>query len=1156
MLRAALAVLALALPAAAAPPTEGLALWLDAGDLRPGPVEAWTSKTSGGLRAVQPTRAARPTAYIKVPGRKTTVRFDGNDFLTLGRPDALPFATGSPFTIVAVADVAPDRIGTFLAKGGGADANRAIHFYVATDRIGAIAYGARREARRPAGPCVATLVCDGKRATVVVNGERLTALAVGRGRSDADVLIGCRRKEADNTGTHWPLTGDLAELLVYTRALGDAELRTLNRQLGEKYGIVLAASSAEALAKLPPFDAAERLLRLAQANRLTDDLAGAAAALLDHDDPFVRGMAEWALAMKTGGENNGQQARWSRDDPPAWLRAWLAFPPERRVEADWVRQAVSRGIHRDSRKLLADVNALAERMGRMGRHIHFPFERVRDMVAAIQGISRTLGRGAAALPRQRQHWLDARRAMRAIALRNPAIDFDRVVCVTQFAPHTVRNITRSYQWKHKPGGDIAIVDLRRGEARPVLRKRLGAGFVWGLDLWWDADRVVFGYAKQPKWPPAVNTANYLAEGRNVHRLRASGDHPPLHIYEVGTDGSGLKQLTNDGYWNDFEPTYCADGSVVFASDRCGRSAECGNDTYDHMNPNLYIRTPDGRIRQLTDNKDIDRYPHSLADGRIAYTHWEYQERHFMEVHSLWTVRPDGTMSDALFKHHMRAPCALRDARSVPGTNKLVAIATGHHTFAYGPLVVIDPAKGTNTDSGIAIITPGVRVQEGKMAGTPIPGGGVLDAGGLYQTPFALSDTCFLACYSYARPNCTAPAGVDSNGFGLYLVDVFGNRELLYRDPLLSCAFPIPLRKRLRPPVLPRSSSLALAPAPALAPALALARSSPLSAGGVEDEDDDEDEDDLKTPATCYVTDVYDGLPGVPRGAIKHIRIAQHVGWPLDPTRGAMHYIPGNAGSTHLGFQSWSPVRVLGTVPVEADGSAHFTVPADKAIYFQALDRDHMEVRRMRSMVSFKAGETRGCRGCHESQAKAPAPTPHAPVALQRPADVPKPPPWGAERLLGYEWLVQPILDRHCVRCHSSEKPDGGIDLSRTRAADGLLQSYRTLFGVVPGKPKPGRRLVAVANRFDGADVTRPKQFGSHRSPFITALRDALHRKEVKLSDADWLSLVTWVDANAPYYDAFVNKRPPGGGPPRRDVVPGSAASFHPSRAGATEGTKP
>jgi len=497
----------------------------------------------------------------------------------------------------------------------------------------------------------------------------------------------------------------------------------------------------------------------------------------------------------------------------------------------------------------------------------------------------------------------------------------------------------------------------------------------------------------------------------------------------------------------------------------------------------------------------------------------------MEVHSIWTVHPDGTMSDALFKHHLRAPCALRDTRSVPGTAKLVSIATGHHTFAYGPVVLVDPTRGLNSDSGLAILTPGVRVQEGKMAGSSVPGGGVPDAGGLYHTPFALSDTSFIACYSYARPNCTAPAGADSNGFGLYLIDVYGNRELLHRDPLFSCAFPIPLRRRPRPPMLPSNA--------------------PSEREGTEDEDDS------KTAATCYVTDVYDGMQGVERGTVRYLRIAQHVGWPLDPKRGAMHYIPGNAGGRHLGFHSWSPVRVLGEVPVEADGSAHFTVPADRAVYFQALDARHMEVLRMRSMVSLAPGEVRGCRGCHESQAKAPAHTPQAPLALRRAPDAPKPPPWGADRLLGYEWLVQPILDKHCVRCHGQEKPDppsrgrrspatagevgGSLDLSKTRAVDGLLQSYRTLFGVLPGKKKVGRRLVSVSNRFDGAGVTRPRQFGTHKSPLIAALGDAVHKKEVTLSEAEWLALVTWVDANAPYYDAFVNKRPADGGLPRRDV---------------------
>lgn len=599
------------------------------------------------------------------------------------------------------------------------------------------------------------------------------------------------------------------------------------------------------------YDLAERMVHAAQENRLSSPLASLAGEMLRHEDPFVRGMAEWAISMKVGGENNGQESVWPSKDSPDWYAAWVALDPAERVRADWVRQAVSTGIHGDAKKLAASVDAMID--------------------------------------------------------------------------------------------------------------------------------------------------------------------------------------------------------------------------------------------------------------RIAYTHWEYQERHYMEVHALWTARSDGTMSDALFKHHMPAPCGLRDTRSIPGTSKLVSIATGHHTFAYGPVVFVDPAWGMNNRAGISIVTPGARPQEGAMAGTPVAEGGVVDGGGLYQTPWALSETCLLASYAYARPRCTAHAGVDSNGFGLYVIDVYGNWELIHRDPLLSCTFPIPLAKRPRPPILPGQQR-----------------------------------EGSETDATCYVTDVYDGLQGVARGTIKYLRIAQHVAWPFDPERGQMDYIAGNAGVRQIAYQSWSPVRVIGTVPVEADGSASFKAPADTAIYFQALDAREMEVVRMRSMVSFKAGETRGCRGCHESEAKSPAAGLDFPLAARRPPSVPEPPAWGAERMLGYEWLVQPILDRHCVGCHGGENPDGGLDFTGVRGPDGLFQSYRTMFGVLPAGNKPARLLVSCSDRFSDSEATRPMQFGSHRSPLVEVLlRDELHTKEVQLDQPEWRALVTWVDANAPYHDGFLNKRPADGGQRRRELVQAS-----------------
>ena len=1184
----------------ATPVSDGLVLWLDAEDADTvscelgAAVVQWADKSGQGNHARQIDPNSQPQYVADGFNAKVAVRFDGSDFLNLGRPKSLDFRPGDPFTIAVVYRVALQHSGTFLSKGGGAAGQRAYQLYVAPGRHGAITYGVMRESPRSSETEITVAVCDGTRSEVYANGVSCLSLRAGEGRSDVDVLVGARRANADNTGTFYPLQGDVAEILVYNRALQADELSQLGNYLKKKYALdaeyidpddigklVATLASPDAPARLDAIAAAlvrsddlgvseirallereplaapvvaELLLRISETNRLSSRMAELAAELLAHDDPFVRGIAEWSVAMKVGGENNPQQTQWPNSAPPPWFSQWLTFPDSRRIEADWVRQAVSQGIHRDGTRLAESVDEMIGRAERMqadwgGESIALACtaEPLSQLRAVRRQIDDLLTKAPDRLAGLRRLWIEARRQMRTIVLANPAADFEQIVFVKRFVPHTVRNITRSYAWKHKPGGDICVLsDFRTGgPVQKVIQGRLGPGYVWGLDLWWDADRVVFGYARQSAWPPAVDTADYREEGTNVFQLRM--DHEPLHIFEVRLDGSEPTQLTDDPYWSDFEPTYCADGRIVFASDRCGRAAECGNDTYDHTNPNLYVMSADGsNLRQWTDSKDIDRYPHSLNDGRIAYTHWEYQERHFMEVHALWTARPDGTMSDALFKHHMPAPCGLRDTRSVPDSQKLVSIATGHHTFAYGPVVTVDPAKGMNNEEGLEIVTPGVLPQEGPMAGRPVADGGVPDRGGLYQTPWALSEKCFLAGYSYARPNCTAPAGVDSNGFALYLIDTYGNRELIHRDPLLSCVCPIPLRPRPRPPIVPDTTlavergkkNFGICGVRQRRISAAASRRDACTTNGLSHAPKQDCPTEDGADATCYVTDVYRGMDDIPRGTIRYLRISQHVGWPFDSQRGQMDYIPGNAGTRRIDFQSWSPVRVIGTVPVERDGSASFKVPADTAVYFQALDNRHMEIRRMRSVVSFKAGEVRGCTGCHESRAWTTAGQTSIPAAMRREPDKPVPPPWGSERLLGYGWLVQPTLDQHCVRCHGREEPDGGLDLTATVAEDGLYQSYRTMFGQLPGQSEPGCLLVSCSDRFSNGDVTVPKQFGSHKSPLVRVLLDdPLHRDEVSLDPRQWLALVTWVDANAPYHDAFFDKRPADGGRPRRDVTP-------------------
>lgn len=851
--------------------------------------------------------------------------------------------------------------------------------------------------------------------------------------------------------------------------------------------------------------AAELLWHLAQVDKLGDAEAERAAALLDHDDPMVRGLADWTLQIRVGRDNRGQEILWPRPDPPGWFVKWSSLSSEAVLDCDYARLALAWNIYHSSERLLGSVGCIRSRASRTAaayRDDVSPEKRTlidRQMaeLGSIENQLRELTEsGPSDIIAERKLWIRARRAARPIVLANPSLDFGRIVFVKRHAAHSHRNITGSqYPWVHKPGGDICIKTGFEpgGPIENVIQGQLGPGHVHGIDLWWDADRVVFGYARQTDWPPPYDPVR----GNHVFLLR--GHQEPTHLFEIRLDGSGLRQLTNHRYWSDLEPTYCADGSIVFASDRSGRSSECGNFSADHTVVNLYAIDADGsNLRRLNDNKDIDRHPHSLDNGQIAYTRWEYQERHFFEVHAIWTMRPDGTMADAVANQHLRAPYGLRDARSIPNSQKLLAIATGHHTFAYGPVVVIDPTVGINKPNAIRSVTPHSIPQEGPPPEFIVEEGGVTDSRGLYQSPWALSDECFLVSYSPAVPRSGSGGGDNTSGFALYLIDVYGNKELIHRDPIYSCAVPMPLKRRSRPPVLPR-----------------VARPE-------------------QQYAVAYVGDVYHGMPEIERGTIKYLRISQRIGWPLDDKIGAMRWIYGPAWVDKLGYEAWSPARVVGTVPVAEDGSAHFKVPVDEAVYFQALDENFMEIRRMRSHVTFQPGEVRGCTGCHETQVRTPDRHWQAAAALNRPPDAPQPPSWGAEKLLDYEKMIQPIFDEYCVRCHGGGEANGGVDLSDVREEDGFLRSWHTLFGQHQAEQEG--QLVSLSNRYDGSGVTRPMQFGSHRSRLVRVLLDdPLHRSEAQLPERQWRTLVAWVDANAPYYSTFYNRRPADGGEPRRDV---------------------
>jgi hypothetical protein len=870
------------------------------------------------------------------------------------------------------------------------------------------------------------------------------------------------------------------------------------------FATVAAQVDREPAKPAPPVEAEELLEVAIESNTLSDTQVERASELLSSSDPFDRGLAWWAIAVKVGMDNHGFDVVWPKSNPPGWYIRWASAPPSFHLEADYVRQLAEFGLHRRREDILLAAGKTLKRAETI-----VEMTPAQPDLAPARSLYAELAQqveSSASVKACRTTYIRFRHAARKVILSNPDIDFDRIVFVTQYQAHTRRNITRSFPWKHKPGGDICVLSGFRdgGAVTPLINGQLGRGFVWGLDLHWDADRMVFSFAKHEQWPPPLQGS--LTDRH--HELRNVME--PLHVYEINSDGQGLRQLTDHPVWSDFEPAYCPNGDIVFPSDRKGNAAQCGNFPNDVSNPNLYICSPDGsEVRKLTDFKDLDRYPRALDNGRIAFTRWEYQERHFMEAHAIWTIRPDGTMADNYFGHHLAYPLSFRDARSIPDSNKLVAVAAGHHTFAHGPVVIIDNSRGLNDSRGISIVTPGAKPQEGGMSGASVPEGGV-PGSGVYRQPYALSEKSFLVAYAYdqlVHPIEPGKPRALSNGFGLYYVDVWGAKELLYRHPCLSCANPIPLKSRPCPPLLPSQV------------------------------------DASKDYAVCSTLDVYEGVPDIKRGTIKYIRISQHLPWSLDEEAGKKPYIPGSAYSPQYGYTSWSPVRVIGTVPVEADGSAYFQVPVDTSVYFQALDENHMEVRRMRSMVAFKPGEERSCTGCHETRGNTPPAMNTKTAALQRPPSRPIPPSWGDDVPVDYETLIQPILDARCTRCHGGPEPAGNLDLSADKDGGEFCRSYRNLLpdGHILRRDTKNvaieMPLISISNRFSDGGVTPPYAFGSHRSKLtLRLLDDKEHREESGLTEDEWRTIVTWVDANAPYYGSFINKRPAGGGPPKRESI--------------------
>ena len=543
-----------------------------------------------------------------------------------------------------------------------------------------------------------------------------------------------------------------------------------------------------------------------------------------------------------------------------------------------------------------------------------------------------------------------------------------------------------------------------------------------------------------------------------------------HIYEVGSDGSNLKQLTFADQVTDIDPLYLPDGSIIFSSTREPKYCMCNR----HIMANLYLMDGDGaNIIQIGNSTLHEAHAALLNDGRIIYDRWEYVDRNFGDAQGLWAVYPDGTKHSVYYGNNTPAPGGVIDGRAIPGSEMITCIFGSCHDRPWGALVMLDRRRGVDGVDPVYRIWPADAINRVTPAGDTR-----FDAWDAfvslpvkYEDPFPLSEDQILVSRYIQRPD-----GRYESKMGLYLVDAKNNTETLLLEDTLSVFDPQPLCERYKPTALPLQRNF------------------------------------NRQNGTFYVQNVYEGthMEGVKPGSVKYLRVIESppkLNWTRQAWLGQGQQAPG------MNWTNFENKRVLGEAPVEEDGSAHLEVPSNTFVFFQLLDKDRKMIQSMRSGTMVQSGEVNGCIGCHENRISVPPPTRKMPIALARKAD--RMNGWNgkAPELFSYLETVQPIFDRHCVQCHDFDPKNRSKLVLAPDQSNCFNASYVDLFV---------KKAVKVAGAGRAA-IMQAYSWGAHASR-LTQVIDGDHH-EVQLSGLEKKILYTWMDINAVYYPVYETAYP-------------------------------
>jgi hypothetical protein len=413
--------------------------------------------------------------------------------------------------------------------------------------------------------------------------------------------------------------------------------------------------------------------------------------------------------------------------------------------------------------------------------------------------------------------------------------------------------------------------------------------------------------------------------------------------------------------------------------------------------------------------------------------------------------------------------------------------SAHHNWFSGSVGIIDPDKGFNFPWGLTKITADVTWPEcGNGPVDPVESGRYHASGHYeaYYSPYPISEKDFIV---------SANRG---GKFVLYLMDVDGNRELIY-EGTHQVFHAMPIKPRTKPPVIEDRVTW---------PALA---------------DREHPKDGL-----IFSSSVYQGAPPELRGKAKFLRLFSidaktYTYWYKRP------YI--STGPVVSAVQSEGVKRLIGTVPIEADGSVSFRAPASVPLHFQLLDEKQRALHTMRSFVNVMPGESRGCLGCHESHSRASESRGSAIALTKAPCQI-TPPPW-SDDTVSYPRYVQPVLNKYCGKCHQGDgEGRKTLDLTERPSSPVFTEPYLTLIGrpswgapySPPEKPAPGFGLAGVL-MVEAYGTVDPKAYItplpmsslSYRSKLIELVSSGKHH-DVKVDEISRLRLIAWVDAMCPY----------------------------------------